>query len=244
MGVTASKSAKLAIYLLQDVAHSWFKQLKAKQVADAGPIEKEEFVNTFLDRFFPLELREVKVLEFINLNHGNIILQEYSLNFNQLARQAPHVVADRRSKMSKFVYGVSNSVVKECRTIMLIKIMDISMLSRQKRLIIKRRRQRTKKLEQVALTLPILSNRVLIILNFAQNLQFQLHPQPVLQCKNLEMVIKIGRQALNPRVVVAVLEQILSTRSMVETIRVSPKLAVMYVLDVASQAIRLESIVR
>ena len=46
--------------------------------------------------------------------------------FTQLARYAPHVVADNRSKMSKFVSGVSNSVVKECRTAMLISEMDLS----------------------------------------------------------------------------------------------------------------------
>ncbi|KAF3631183.1 hypothetical protein FXO38_26766 [Capsicum annuum] len=79
-------------------------------------------------KFFPLELREVKVLEFINLKKGNMSVNEYSLKFTHLARYAPHVVANSRSKMSKFVSGVSNSMVKECQTTMLIKEMDISML--------------------------------------------------------------------------------------------------------------------
>ena len=81
---------------------------------------------TFLDRFFPLELREAKVLEFINLRQGNISMKEYSLKFTQLARYGSHVVADNRSKMSKFVSGVYDSVVKECRTTMLISEMDLS----------------------------------------------------------------------------------------------------------------------
>ena len=38
------------------------------------------------------------------------------------------MVADSRSWMSKFVSGVSDSVVKECRTAMLIKEMDLSRL--------------------------------------------------------------------------------------------------------------------
>lgn len=33
-----------------------------------GPIAWEEFNNAFLDRFLPLEMREGKIKEFINLN--------------------------------------------------------------------------------------------------------------------------------------------------------------------------------
>ena len=44
------------------MAHSWFKQWKVEWAADAGPIEWDEFATAFMDKFFPLELREVKVL--------------------------------------------------------------------------------------------------------------------------------------------------------------------------------------
>ncbi|KAF3650888.1 hypothetical protein FXO37_18261 [Capsicum annuum] len=92
---------------------------------DTEPIEWEEFATTFLDRFFPIE---AKVLEFINLRQGTMSIKEYSPKFSQLARYAPHVVADSRSRMSKFVSGVSHRVVKECRTAMLIGDIDISRL--------------------------------------------------------------------------------------------------------------------
>ena len=55
-------------------------------------------------------------------------VKEYTLKFTPLARYAPHVVADSRSRMSKFVSEVSDSMVKECRNAMLIKDMDISRL--------------------------------------------------------------------------------------------------------------------
>ena len=48
----------------------------------------------------------------------------YSLKFTQLSRYTSHVVYDSSSKMSKFVYGVSDSLVKDCRTVMLISEMD------------------------------------------------------------------------------------------------------------------------
>lgn len=38
------------------------------------------------------------------------------------------MVADFRDRMSKFVFGISEDVVKECRTTILIKEMDLSSL--------------------------------------------------------------------------------------------------------------------
>ena len=41
----------------------------------------------------------------MNLRHGNMKVQEYRLTFNQLSRYAPHMVADSRAQMNKFLYG-------------------------------------------------------------------------------------------------------------------------------------------
>ena len=67
MGVTSSESADLATYQLQDVDYTWFKKWKVDRGIDVELLEREVFDAAFLDRFFPLKLREAKVLEFINL---------------------------------------------------------------------------------------------------------------------------------------------------------------------------------
>ena len=54
----------------------------------------------------------------MNLRKGNVTVQEYGLKFNQLSRYAPHMAADSRAKMNKFLYGVSYLVKIECRTAM------------------------------------------------------------------------------------------------------------------------------
>jgi len=66
------------------------------------------------------------VLEFINFRQGNMSVKEYALRFTQLSKYAPSLVANSRSRMSKFVSGVSDLLVKECRTTMLIGDMDIA----------------------------------------------------------------------------------------------------------------------
>ncbi|WMV32513.1 hypothetical protein MTR67_025898 [Solanum verrucosum] len=55
-------------------------------------------------------------------------VKEYALMFMQWSRYAPTMVTDPRAKMSKFFPDVSEMVVKECCTAMLIKKMDISRL--------------------------------------------------------------------------------------------------------------------
>ena len=82
-------------------------------------------------------MREAKVLEFIKQLQGNIRVKEYVLKFMRLSRYAHTTVVDPRERMSKFILGVSNIVVKELLTFVLINDMGISskwcMLNKSKR---------------------------------------------------------------------------------------------------------------
>ena len=81
---------------------------------------------TFLERFFPIELREAKSQEFMNLRQGNITVQEYGIRFNTLSRYTTHMVAESRAQMNMFLYGVSDFVINECRSAMVLGHMNIS----------------------------------------------------------------------------------------------------------------------
>ncbi|XP_049406161.1 uncharacterized protein LOC125869764 [Solanum stenotomum] len=70
MGVSSREKAKLASYQLKEVAQIWYTQWKANRPEEAGPIEWEEFKEAFLGKYFPLEKRECKIEEFINLRQG------------------------------------------------------------------------------------------------------------------------------------------------------------------------------
>ena len=61
----------------------------------------EIFKKDFLDRFFPRDMREAKVLEFINLCHGGMIVHEYSYKFTKLSKYAPFLVFNPRYEMSR-----------------------------------------------------------------------------------------------------------------------------------------------
>ncbi|WMV09011.1 hypothetical protein MTR67_002396 [Solanum verrucosum] len=112
----------------QDVAHIWYTQWKENRDIDATPISWECFSETFLDRFFPRELREGKAQEFMNLRQSSMTVQEYGLKFTQLSRYTPQMVVDSRDQMNKFLYGVSDLVKTECRNAMLLGDMSLSRL--------------------------------------------------------------------------------------------------------------------
>ncbi|WMV09048.1 hypothetical protein MTR67_002433 [Solanum verrucosum] len=122
------ENVEFSSHQLKGVAQICFNQWKEGRAEDAGPFDWEKFKDAFLERLFPLEMREAKVLEFINLVQRNMSVKEYALNFTQLFRYAPAMVADPRARISKFVSGVFEMIVKECRTTMLINCMDISHL--------------------------------------------------------------------------------------------------------------------
>ena len=128
MQVTRNYWVELGSYQLKDVADIWYTKWKDNRGANAAPITWECFSETFLDRFFPIELREAKAQKFMNLRQGNMTVQVYRLKFNKLSRYAPHMVADSTAQMNKFLYRVSDLVKTECRNAMLLGDMNISRL--------------------------------------------------------------------------------------------------------------------
>ncbi|WMV25569.1 hypothetical protein MTR67_018954 [Solanum verrucosum] len=128
MGVTLVEKVEFADFQLKSVSQVWFNQWKERKSVDAGPLDWKKFKVAFLDRFFTIEIMEANVPEFINLRQGSMSVKEYDLKFIQLSRYIPTTVADPRAKMSNFVSGVFEMVVKECHTAMLINYIEISCL--------------------------------------------------------------------------------------------------------------------
>ena len=92
------------------------------------PITWELFKTAFLRRFFPREMREAKVDEFINLKQGSIIVREYSLKFVKLSRHSTSLVFNSRDEMSRFLTGITGDLEEECWVAMLCDNMDLSRL--------------------------------------------------------------------------------------------------------------------
>ena len=61
------------------------------RVLDGVLVTGELFKTTFLGRFFPIEMKEAKVEEFINLKQGSMTVMEYYLKFVKLSRYVTYL---------------------------------------------------------------------------------------------------------------------------------------------------------
>ncbi|WMV25292.1 hypothetical protein MTR67_018677 [Solanum verrucosum] len=96
MQVTGNDRVELASYQLKDVAHIWYTQCKETMGADATPITWECFSETFLERFFPRELREEKAQEFMNLRVGlGYVLMQRGKVIAYASRQLKYVFTQK-----------------------------------------------------------------------------------------------------------------------------------------------------
>ncbi|XP_049372732.1 uncharacterized protein LOC125837697 [Solanum verrucosum] len=96
MHVVYVKRVDLAAYQLKGVVRVWYEQWKKSRVEGAPIMSWVVFKEAFTGRFFPRELREVKI------------------------------VADKRSRMSLFVSRLSRLSSKEGKTTILIEDIDIA----------------------------------------------------------------------------------------------------------------------
>ena len=76
----------------------------------------EEFKEAFIEKYFPRERREVNVEEIINLNQGNMSVEEYTLKFYMFSKYALSLVSNPRDKINRFVTGVTHIMMKEFHT--------------------------------------------------------------------------------------------------------------------------------
>ena len=66
-----------------------------------------------MGRFFPRELKEDKVCEFLTLKQDSLSMHEYRLKFTKLSCYDPKMVKDMRCRMSLFDGGLGCFSFKE-----------------------------------------------------------------------------------------------------------------------------------
>lgn len=98
MGATYTEKVELSSYHLKDIAQTWCKMWQDSRALGGVPVRWELFKIAFLERFFPREMRESKV------------------------------VSNSRDDLIKFLTWIVEDLVEECRAAMLHDSIDLSTL--------------------------------------------------------------------------------------------------------------------
>ncbi|TYK29226.1 gag protease polyprotein [Cucumis melo var. makuwa] len=66
----------------------------------------EQFKENFYAKFFSANVKHAKLQEFLNLEQGDMTVEQYDVEFDMLSRFAPDVVRDEAARTEKFVRGL------------------------------------------------------------------------------------------------------------------------------------------
>ncbi|XP_057447130.1 uncharacterized protein LOC130738963 [Lotus japonicus] len=101
-----------------DGAYEWIRELeriyetltgvRGRITPADGAITWEIFKNTFREKYFPVDAKGRKKMEFLELKQGIMSVGEYAAKFEELCQFHPHysAAADETSKCAKFEYGL------------------------------------------------------------------------------------------------------------------------------------------
>ncbi|GAU37549.1 hypothetical protein TSUD_369970 [Trifolium subterraneum] len=80
----------LGTYMLREEANQWWKNAKLR-LGDRGVvITWEMFKREFFNKYFPADVKNKKVVEFMKLEQGNMSVAEYAAKFESLGAFSPH----------------------------------------------------------------------------------------------------------------------------------------------------------
>ncbi|MQL78719.1 hypothetical protein Taro_011150 [Colocasia esculenta] len=101
----------LATYMLQEHADVWWSSVLRTQFGDgAMEVAWTEFVHLFRAKYIPEHVQDRMEQEFLTLTQGSMSVLEYEARFTKLSKYVPHIVADERRKVKKFIMGLKPSL--------------------------------------------------------------------------------------------------------------------------------------
>ncbi|XP_020233932.1 uncharacterized protein LOC109814021 [Cajanus cajan] len=94
--------------MLTATAHFWWGGALQRMIDEGVRLNWDNFKRTFLEKYFPDDVRSQKEVEFLELKQGNDIVVEYAAKFDVLVHYYTHYHGEggERAKCIKFVNGL------------------------------------------------------------------------------------------------------------------------------------------
>ncbi|TYK28801.1 ty3-gypsy retrotransposon protein [Cucumis melo var. makuwa] len=100
------QKVQCAVFMLTDKGTVWWETTERMLGGDVGQITWQQFKESFYAKFFSASLRDAKRQEFLNLEHGDMIVEQYDVEFDMLSRFAHEMIATEAARADKFVRGL------------------------------------------------------------------------------------------------------------------------------------------
>ncbi|TYK11561.1 DNA/RNA polymerases superfamily protein [Cucumis melo var. makuwa] len=106
MKCSEDQKVQYAVFMLTDRGTAWWETTERMLGGDVGQIMWQQFKESFFAKFFSASLRDAKRQEFLNLEQGDMIVEQYDAEFDMLSRFASEIIATEAARADKFVRGL------------------------------------------------------------------------------------------------------------------------------------------
>ncbi|TYK05231.1 gag-protease polyprotein [Cucumis melo var. makuwa] len=100
------QKVQCAVFFLVDRGTAWWETSERMLGGDVSKITWEQFKENFYVKFFSANVKHAKLQEFLNLEQGDMTVEQYDAEFDMLSRFALDVVRDEAARIEKFVRGL------------------------------------------------------------------------------------------------------------------------------------------
>ncbi|KAA0061201.1 pol protein [Cucumis melo var. makuwa] len=100
------QKVQCAVFFLEDRGTAWWETAERMLGGDVSKITWEQFKENFYAKFFSANVKHAKLQEFLNLEQGDMTVEQYDAEFDMLSRFTPDMVRDEAARTEKFVRGL------------------------------------------------------------------------------------------------------------------------------------------
>ncbi|KAF3772992.1 hypothetical protein EJ110_NYTH56417 [Nymphaea thermarum] len=108
--VPGDNKVKYGSYMLKGDAQRWWKSTREIQFADQQTISWRQFRDLFFSTYFPVQARNKKMQEFLDLQQNHLSLEEYVTKYRHLEAYCPHLYTTAEARADKFIYGLHDGL--------------------------------------------------------------------------------------------------------------------------------------
>ncbi|XP_070048948.1 uncharacterized protein [Nicotiana tomentosiformis] len=99
MGVAETSGVSFTIFQLRGTAYQWWRTFELYIPSEAASLTWTQFSDIFLGEYVPQSLRDAWRVEFEQLHQYAMTVSEYSVQFNDLSKHPPALVATVRERV-------------------------------------------------------------------------------------------------------------------------------------------------